>query len=61
MPNQSGQLLGSHIMLTEQNASEWKDAVVDKALIINAYHILIGMEMISSAGEDAAARANFRG
>ena len=48
-------------MLTEQNASEWKDAVVDKALVINAYHILIGMEMISSAGEDATARANFRG
>ena len=24
-------------MLTEQNASEWKETLVDKALVINAY------------------------
>ena len=60
MSDPIGQPLGSHIMLTETNASQWKDAIIDKAIIIDAYRILMGTETLSTVGNDPAALVSFR-
>ena len=60
MSETSGQLLGSYIKLTQMNASQWKDAVIDKALIIDAYQILMGTETLSSISADPTLLASYR-
>ena len=47
-------------MLAEANASEWKDAIINKALMLNAYDILMGTETLPSAETDETAIANFK-
>ena len=47
-------------MLTDTNTNEWKDAVIDKALVLEAYDLLMGTETLNSHGKDAAAIANFK-
>ena len=37
-------------MLAEANANEWKDAIINKALVLNAYDILMGTETLVSIG-----------
>ena len=51
---------GLHIMLAEANASKWKDAIINKALMLNAYNILMGTETLPSADTDETAVANFK-
>ena len=44
-------------MLAEANTNEWKDAIINKALMLNAYGILMGTETLDKT--DEAAAANF--
>ena len=46
-------------MLAEANANEWKDAIINKALVLNAYDILMGTETLVSIGTDETVVANF--
>lgn len=39
---------------------KWKDAIINKALMLNAYEILMGTETLTSVGEDTAAMASFK-
>ena len=57
MSDPSGQLLGLHIMLTDINTNEWKDAVIDKA---QAYDILMGTEVLNPLMKDTATIASFK-
>ena len=47
-------------MLTDMNTNEWKDAVIDKALVQEAYDILMGTETIDTLGKDAGSIASFK-
>ena len=47
-------------MLTDTNTNEWKDAVIDKALVLEAYDLLMGTETISSHEKNTAAITNFK-
>ena len=52
--------MGPHVMLTEANTSEWKYAIINKALMLNAYNILMGTERLGSASMDVTVIASFR-
>ena len=60
MTDLSGLTMGLHVMLTEANTSKWKYAIINKALMLNAYNILMGTETLASAGMDVMAIVSFR-
>lgn len=60
MSDLSIQPTGPHVMLTEANINEWKDAIVNKALMLNTYEILMGTETLTSVGTEEAAISNFK-
>ena len=52
MPDPSIHPTGLHIMLAEANANEWKDVIINKALMLNSYDVLMGTETLASIGTD---------
>ena len=52
--------MGLHIMLAEANANEWKDVLINKALMLNAYDVLMGTETLASVGMDETVVTNFK-
>ena len=60
MSDLSTQPPAPYILLLETNTGQWKDAIINRALMLNAYEILMGTETLTSAGTDTAAVASFK-
>ena len=47
-------------MLAEANANEWRDVIINKALMLNAYNVLMGTKTLASVGMDKTVVTNFK-
>ena len=60
MSDPSIHLMGLHIMLAEADANGWKDVLINKALMLNAYDVFMGTETLASVGMDETVVTNFK-